>query len=72
MSIECDMSRVPHSRGVQCGVLLDRIVLPVPKSLLEKTRYSFFSIGLARDCLFGILCHASIPSHELFNDWLVK
>ena len=23
MSIECDMSRVPHSRGVQCGVLLE-------------------------------------------------
>ena len=22
MSIECDMSRDPHSRGVQCGVLL--------------------------------------------------
>ena len=25
MSIECDMSRVPHSRVVQCGVLLDSL-----------------------------------------------
>ena len=29
MSIEYDMSKFPHSRGVQCGVLLDRIVCRV-------------------------------------------
>ena len=27
MSIECDMSRVPRSRGAQCGVLLRKMEL---------------------------------------------
>ena len=40
MSIECDMSRVPHSRGVQCGVLLDSTPLSVGIILSASNTYA--------------------------------
>ena len=51
MSIECDMSRVPHSRGVQCGVLLDRkgnSVLPLVRacSLSGDFTNLYFALGI--------------------------
>ena len=44
MSIECDMSRVPHSRGVQCGVLLESMPLPLSEKFIQQVTLIFESM----------------------------